>query len=364
MPFSSLAQSTTELTTNTDAATQAGATFSLTEDAITTVDVEARAMHSDGTKGKVFNVRRHFKNTNGTVTALAQRNLIPPAELGDPLAVSVAIENTGTTGRVDVVGLDAVGVNWRVDCQVVTLEAAAGAWALLADMDASGLWTADFGGGTWSGTASAGDSGGRDLLEYNDVAVGTTVDGAVPARYNPNQATPACHYGPANQDLWSATGGTTVQLAKPHAAAANASSTESNPGLFACPSGIFQGGFSDAGYRVSVYDYAANPAGYKEAPAVAATEDAYHVFAARFTSTAVQASVDGSSFASASTASGPPTLSSGAIWIGANYGGPSGLVVDADILCTITFARAITDAELATAITILKGLFPTATAGI
>lgn len=102
-----------------------GTSVTLATDSVTTIDVAAVAIQVGAGKAKVFNVRRHFLNDGGTVTASTQEDVGGPDEIGGALAASVAIEYTGTTARVEVTGVAATGLRWRVDVQSVHVDAPA-----------------------------------------------------------------------------------------------------------------------------------------------------------------------------------------------------------------------------------------------
>ena len=120
---SDFAQLTTELETTNATETTAGATFALPTDSITTVDVQASAIVAGAPSAKVFNVRRHFLNDGGSVTASTQEDVGGPDVVGSALAATLAISNTGTTAAVKVTGVAATTIRWRVDRQAVRVTA-------------------------------------------------------------------------------------------------------------------------------------------------------------------------------------------------------------------------------------------------
>lgn len=120
---SDFAQLTTELETTNATETTAGATFALPTDSITTVDVQASAIVAGATSAKIFNVRRHFLNDGGSVTASTQEDVGGPDVVGSALAATIAISNTGTTAAVKVTGVAATTIRWRVDRQAVRVTA-------------------------------------------------------------------------------------------------------------------------------------------------------------------------------------------------------------------------------------------------
>ncbi len=350
---SSLAQSADETTTTDDAAAvTVGDTFALPTDSVTTVDVQASCIEEGSGIAKVINVRRHFKNAADTVTASTQRNTCGPETVGGASAASVAITNTGTTGRVDVTGPADIAAQWRVDRQVVTVHEPASA---LADFDFSTLFVAPYGGGgTWTGAASAGTSEGQDLTKLDTLSLGTAVNGVQPVVYD--DAETGCHIGgPTVSDAYGETGGTILILAKMLSEEANSTHTENNPGLVSATGSVFQMGWSESGLRVSVWNGAS-----VDAPAIDVAIGGWHLFAGRYTATAVQASIDGSTFGDNSTAAEPPTLATSSLIVGSNYAYTGGKIADAEVLFVGTFARAITDGELTSILGILDGMFPAA----
>jgi hypothetical protein len=120
---STLTQTTTEAETTGATPTTIGDTFALPTNSIVTVDVQAACISAGAGGAKVFNVRRQMLNIAGTVSSLTQSTLTGPDSVGAALTSTVAIDYTGTTGRVEVVGDGTL--RWRVDRQIVSLTAAA-----------------------------------------------------------------------------------------------------------------------------------------------------------------------------------------------------------------------------------------------
>lgn len=206
----------------------------------------------------------------------------------------------------------------------------------------------------WAGTASAGGSGAVSLQDIFATVptAGAAVDGFTPMANSGSQYL----YAPECNAVWGASAGSIIVLAKPTAASANAAATVSNPGIVAVNGeGQFQMGFSTSGLRVSVYDPIATA--YVEAPAIAAAHGSWHAFAARYTASAVQASVNGSLFASASEACNPPTLSASRIKVGSNFS-TSGMVGDTMEVILCNFA--VSDAQVAQVISYFKTRYPSA----
>lgn len=359
---STLVQETVETSTTSTTPVTAGTTFTLADDSDTLIDVEATCIEQGAGKSKTWNIRREFLQAGGVFIAEpAQEDLAGPKELGGATAATISILRTGTTGRVELVGVAATNHRWRIDRQIKRITAEAGvavpAPTDFTTIDLTGLWLAPYAGGgaDWTGSASAGTSSGRLLedLGVTGVGTGTTIDGVAPAAFTGTERL----YGPGTNTLLGASAGTVIILAKPTAAPADVPAAVNLPGLFGTQSaGEIQMAFSDAGLRVSAYDSVASA--YQEAPAIAAASGAYHVFAARYTGTQVQASVDGSAFASASTPCDVPARSAAPTYLGANN---AALGASADVLALLTADYAMTDAELADVIGVLNILFPTAT---
>ncbi len=372
MPLSRITQTSDEVSTPDATPVVSGAdfgtAFDLEENTVSTVDVEARCITGDAASAKVFNVRRHIKNDGGTVTATEQEDLTGPAPIGDDdLAATVEIlyAEDPAKGSVRLTGI-VDPLNWRLDTQIVSLGAGAlapASFATLGLLGCTGLFLAPFGGSGWTGTDSGedGTSDGHDLSKLGTVAVGTAIDTKEPAVYT--HGTSGCHIGNFDADeAFGVDGGSIVILAKAtDDPEENVPDTENNPGLVACAGvSAFQMGYSDAGLRVGTYS-----GGVKDAPAVPASSDKWHVFAGRFTSgvgAAVQASVDGSDFTLASILASPPSLGSNAIVIGANFGYSSGNSPSMQILAAMTFNKAISQADLTSIMELLAapGAFPTA----
>jgi hypothetical protein len=173
----------TETSTTTATPTTVGSTFTLVEDAITTVDVEAHCIKAGAPIARVFNVRRHFLNNGGVIEPTTQVDLAGPYDIvnvGSAMsATDVNIEYSGTTGRVDITGLASTNLRWLVETRITSLtaEASGGVEYDPAVLALTGWWKAgnyNSGTGTWTGTASAGTSGANDLTE----ATNKPTDGA------------------------------------------------------------------------------------------------------------------------------------------------------------------------------------------
>lgn len=145
---STLVQTNTELTTADATPTPAGATFDLPLDSITTVDVQATCIQSGAGAAKMFSARRHIRNDGGTVTGAPKQELSGPDTEGLALGSTIGIEFTGTTGRVEVTGVVATALRWRVDTQRVRLTAVAVAGAVPAAPTAISPTSGAAGGGT------------------------------------------------------------------------------------------------------------------------------------------------------------------------------------------------------------------------
>lgn len=143
-----LAQVANELDTSNATPATIGATFALPADSVTTVDAQVSCILAGAAKAKVFNVRRHFLNDGGTVTASTQADVSGPDEIGGSLASSVAIAYTGTTGRTEVTGIAATDLRWRLDRQTVRVTAAAVVGSVPAAPSAITPSSGSTGGGT------------------------------------------------------------------------------------------------------------------------------------------------------------------------------------------------------------------------
>jgi hypothetical protein len=161
--------------------TQIGKSIPLVNNAHTIVDVQARALLGGATKNKTFNIRREFLNEAGAITADAQQTLLGPIETGGAQTVTVALEYTGTTARIDVAG---AAVRWMFDVQIESCKAGPAPPVApfdRADLGWDGWWTTarggDYTGSPWTSTASAGSSGGRTLTEgFNPPTVGPNLN--------------------------------------------------------------------------------------------------------------------------------------------------------------------------------------------
>ena len=161
----------------------AGATVALAADTTTTVDVEARCIEAGAGVTKVFNLRRHFLNAAGVITASTQEVVSGPDEVGGTLAADVNINYTGTTARVDVTGVAATDLRWRVDLQATQLEAGVTALNVASIAPSSGTiagGTAVTLTGTGFSTATGATVGGVALTSFT-VVDDTTITGTTGA---------------------------------------------------------------------------------------------------------------------------------------------------------------------------------------
>lgn len=202
------------------------------------------------------------------------------------------------------------------------------------------VWNrASYSGAPWSGTASAGSSGGNQLqdLAVTTPGTGTAVNGYTPIRFA--SGTGQRLYGPNSDTVFGVSTGSIVVLAKADTAGADAANTVSVRGLVAVQgAGEFQMGHSTAGLRVSVYDGA-----YQEVPSITQGTGAWFLAAARYNGSAVQARVNSGSFASNSTAAGNPVLSATATYLGASQAADT---FDGDILEVLEGSLLLTDADV------------------
>ncbi len=160
-----------------------------------------------------------------------------------------------------------------------------------ASLTLTGWWRGNYTSGTWTGTASAGTSGGRTLDAGIAPATGTAQNGITPALFD-GATTFLTSTGKTLADFFTASAGTLIVLAKPTVAAANVAAAASNPGLVRGGSFLSMG-FSDSGLRVGLFD-----TGFVTPAAVAATNNAYHLFAMKWDGASVYASVDGAAWVS------------------------------------------------------------------
>ena len=109
-PFGGVARATT-----TDATAANLATFTIPS-GISEVVAEVQAIKSDGSISGVWYIRRRCKNLSGTVTFGTAR--VDNDDADGMTGCVVAIDNSGTTGRIRFTGLAAttikVGVTWQV----------------------------------------------------------------------------------------------------------------------------------------------------------------------------------------------------------------------------------------------------------
>jgi hypothetical protein len=183
-----------------------------------------------------------------------------------------------------------------------------------ASLSLEGWWRADFAASPWTGTASAGGSGARNLTEAtNPPAVGAAQNGKNPADFDGT-----------NDLLGSATTFTTFAAAAAgsiwclfyadtSAADAGAGSRHDNEGLVAEEGGAtaLNLTFSAGGVSVSLYDGA-----FKEVITACGT-GAYHLAQAKWNSTNLYLRIDSGSWVS--IAAGALSGSAGGLVVGRNY---------------------------------------------
>jgi len=190
--------------------------------------------------------------------------------------------------------------------------------------------------GTWTDETATANA----TEDSADVTQGTAVNGLSPAHFAGPSGSNFFRCGD-NNTAYGASAGSIVVLFKPATAPTNNASTILiNGGLVSVQgAGVFQCAFSDTGFRASAYD-----GSYHECT-VAASVSNWHVGAAKYDNTNVQARTEATVFASASTASSAPTLTTDDVLLGTSFQGVNN-TFDGDILEILLFDTALSDADV------------------
>lgn len=168
----SITTTTTETTTANATPATVGSTIALDSETVTRIQVSAECIKNGATISRTFLCERILLNNGGTITASTQVELAGPYDVvavGSAMSTTdVNVEYTGTTARVEITGLAATNLRWLVTTTVTKLAAQAASSPAYdpAVLSLTGWWRAgdyDAGTGTWTGTASAGGSGARNL---------------------------------------------------------------------------------------------------------------------------------------------------------------------------------------------------------
>lgn len=180
----------------------------------------------------------------------------------------------------------------------------------------TGWWRASYAGSPWTGTASAGTSGSRNLTEAtNPPAVGAAINGLTPADLD--GANDRLLNATLMTTMVSASAGTLVALFNADAAAADGGATSA----YTLPlligedaSGALYLAYSSSGVRFG--GVSAAPA--HNSVAVAASPGSLHFAVATWNATTMSLSVDGGAFSSVAHVL---TLGGGSVSVGKNYDG-------------------------------------------
>lgn len=208
-----------------------------------------------------------------------------------------------------------------------------------ATLNLTGWWRASYSGSPWSGTASAGSSGSRNLTEAtNPPGLGASINSLTPADFNgTNQV---LSNSLTFDNFISNTAGTIVVLFKATSAAtdAGATSPHQNPALVASTAGGYVTlGFSTSGVRFGTHNGTS-----LNSIAVACGTGAWHLGWAAIDSTNIYAAIDSGSFSSTAW-----TLSSSfntdTFRVGSNYNGSKWFT--GQIAEIMTMASAVTGAQ-------------------
>jgi hypothetical protein len=204
-----------------------------------------------------------------------------------------------------------------------------------ATLNLSGWWRADYSAAPWVGNASAGSSGGRDLVTASvDPTAGTAQNGKVPASFNGTSSLLVT--STAMSDYVSAGAGTIYALVYMPTAAADAG-IGTNPGLLGEGAGNLAIGYSDAGLEAAVYD------GATKTVEVAASAAAYHFLEMSWDGVNLSLAID--SGARSSTACGNVFALGAAMNVGRNL--MSGAYLEMRVLELMTSTVQLSNADRA-----------------
>lgn len=178
------------------------------------------------------------------------------------------------------------------------------------------LWTRDsFTASPWTGTASAGDSGSRDLTEaVFPPGVSAALDGFTSPDFDGGND--RLVNATSMTSLISVAAGTIAVMFYADAAAADAGANAyyNNPGLFSDTSARLALSFSNSGVRLGSY----NGATFDTAAVVACGTGAWHAAIARWDNTTMELSIDGGTFTTGARTIASD-ISAATLIVGANY---------------------------------------------
>ncbi len=204
-----------------------------------------------------------------------------------------------------------------------------------AGLPLTGWWRASYAGSPWTGTASAGSSGSKNLTEAtNPPAAGTAVNGLTPAAFDGTNDRLA--NATAMSSIFTAAAGTFVVIAKTNAAAAPAAGPYDDPTFFSDPAiGAVGLGWNTSGVRAFLTD-----GSYKTAT-IAQGTGSWFMACMRWDSANLSLDINGG--ATTNVAAGAISNVTGTLRIGANYAAAAFL--NGSILEVMTAASKLTDTD-------------------
>lgn len=208
-----------------------------------------------------------------------------------------------------------------------------------ATLTLTGWWRASFGGAPWVGTTSAGGSGSENLTDLygNPPSVGGTAqNGYDPASFDGSNDALAAGTASA---LVSASAGSIAVLMKPTLLIQPAAGTYpfQDPNILADNGGTLAVGFSDAGWRVGIYDTAWTDV------SVAQSTGSYFFGQMKWDGSTLKARVNGGSWSS--TAAGAIDGGAGVTGVMRVGFSVSGAYIQADVLEIFTANTTLSDAN-------------------
>lgn len=220
----------------------------------------------------------------------------------------------------------------------------------------AGYWRASFSGSPWTGTASAGSSGSRNLTEAtNPPTTGTAVDGYVPASFDGTND--ILSGGLTGGNYWSASAYTTVLLVNPASPSAAAANRYQDEQLISVPSDLL--GLSWTSSGVSAWHYGGG-ADFSGTAFKACSAGSWHMVVARFGSNTLGINVDNGTETTLASKNNVNTFGATAAPVIARSSVASAAFAQAQYLEIMTFQSQLSDATLTQIYGYFKARYPSA----
>jgi hypothetical protein len=206
-----------------------------------------------------------------------------------------------------------------------------------ATLSLSGWWRADYASSPWAGTASAGDSGGRDLTGADAPDTGAAQNLKVPADFNGSDD--KLRTAAAASNYVTASAGTFIALARLDTVAAAEANTFADPAFIREVSPNFGMHVSDAGLKGAIFDGGS----WVYTAAKAFATGAYRAAIMRWNGTNILLAVDSGAVGTTACTGIDPTGLTGVLSVGDSH---AGAFLDGRVLEVMVAPTALSDGNI------------------